>query len=33
MATIRIDKKKSGHYMSLIHSYRDENGVARMKTP
>ncbi len=32
MATIRIDKKKSGHYMSLIHSYRDENGVARMKT-
>jgi len=32
MATIRIDKKKTGNYLSLIESYRDKDGKPRMKT-
>jgi len=32
MATIRVDKKKSGNYLSLIESYRDDQGKSRMRT-
>lgn len=32
MPTIRIDKKASGNYLSLIESYRDEAGKPRMRT-
>jgi len=32
MATLRIDKKPSGNYLSIIESYRDTEGKARMRT-
>lgn len=32
MPTIRIDKKPSGNYLSLIQSYRDHDGTPRMRT-
>ena len=32
MASIIIDKKKSGEYIRIVESYRDENGRPRSRT-
>jgi len=32
MPSFRIDKKASGHYMSIVESYRDANGNPKIKT-
>ena len=31
MASLRIDKKPSGHYMSIVESFRDKDGNPKIK--
>jgi hypothetical protein len=32
MATLKIDKKDGEKYVRIVESYRDESGIARMRT-